>query len=110
MLTRMVATPWVKEPWPASRNHGFNSPPMPKPVAVPVTAIRSPSREPVIVMDGFASAAGVTAFDGTDDADHPAPVNALTVKVYAVPFVKPVIVHDVVPVRHVCPPGAADAW
>jgi hypothetical protein len=53
MLTRMVATPWVKEPWPASRNHGFNSPPMPKPVVVPLTAIRSPSREPVIVMDGF---------------------------------------------------------
>ena len=52
MLTRMVATPWVKEPWPASRNHGFNSPPMPKPVAVPLTAIRSPSRDPVIVIDG----------------------------------------------------------
>ena len=53
MLTRMVATPWVKEPWPSHHNHGFNSPPMPKPVVVPVTAIRSPSREPVIVMDGF---------------------------------------------------------
>ena len=90
MLTRMVALPWVKEPWPSHPNHGFNSPPMPKPVVVPVTAIRSPSREPVIVIDGFGSAAGVTAFDGADDSDQPAPVRAFTVKVYAVPFDKPV--------------------
>ena len=64
----------------------------------------------MIVIEARSGADGVTGFDGTDDADHPAPVNALTVKVYAVPFVKPVIVHDVMPVRHVCPPGDADAW
>ena len=90
--------------------HAVTIPPMPKPVVVPLTEITPPERTPVIVIETRTGADGVTAFDGTDDADHPAPVNALTVKVYAVPFVKPVIVHDVVPVRHVCPPGAADAW
>ena len=81
------------------------TPPMPKPVAVPLKAIRSPSREPVMVIDGLDSAAGVTAFDGADNSDQPAPVSALTVKVYAVPFDRPATVHDSNVVRHVRPPG-----
>ena len=105
MLTRMVATPWVKEPWPASRNHGFNSTPMQKPVVVPLTAIRPPSRDPVIVIDGRTGAAGVTAFDGAEAADQPAPVRARTVKVYAVPLVRPATVQDSDAVRQVRPPG-----
>ena len=90
--------------------HAVTIPPMPKPVVVPLTEITPPERAPVIVIEARTGASGVTAFDGTDDADHPAPVNALTVKVYAAPFVKPVNVHDVVVVRQDCPPGAADAW
>ena len=105
MPTRIVATPWVKESLPVGRIHGFNSPPMPKPVVVPLTAIRSPSREPVIVIDGLGAATGVTAFDGSEAADQPAPVNAFTVKVYAVPFDKPPTEHDSEAVKHVRPPG-----
>ena len=90
--------------------HGVTISPRPKPVVLPLTEITPPERAPVIVMDARTGADGVTALDGADGTDHPAPVNAITVKVYAVPFVKPVIVHDVVPVRHVFPPGDADAW
>ena len=62
---------------------------MPRPLDKPVTSVRLPSRTPVIVIDGLTGATGVTAFDGSDAADQPAPVSAFTVKVYAVPFDKP---------------------
>lgn len=78
---------------------------MPRPLDEPVTSIRLSSREPVIVIDGRTGAIGVTAFDGSDDADQPAPVNAFTVKVYAVPFDNPPTEHDKEAVRHVRPPG-----
>ena len=49
--------------------------------------------------------AGVTEFEGADDGPVPAALVAVTVKVYAVPLVRPVTVIRVpVPVR-VIPPG-----
>jgi len=51
------------------------------------------------------AAAGTTTPDGTDVAPEPTSFTAATVNVYAVPFVRPVTVHDVVAVVHVNPPG-----
>lgn len=83
---------------------------MPKPVVEPLTSMRLPSRDPVMTIDGFAAASGVTALDGSDAADQPAPVSAFTVKVYAVPFDKPATVQDNVDVTQVRPPGQDVAW
>ena len=54
--------------------------------------------------------AGVTEFDGADAALDPAIFIATTVKVYAVPFVRPVItcVVDVLPVLLSTPPAGFD--
>jgi hypothetical protein len=49
--------------------------------------------------------AGVIAADWRDVAPVPAAFVARTLNVYDVPFVKPVIEHDVVVVTHVCEPG-----
>ena len=52
-----------------------------------------------------AGAAGVTLFDTSDEALAPALLNAFTVKVYAMPLVRPVIVIGLeVPIA-VSPPG-----
>jgi len=72
------------------------------------------------VMDWFAVVApspdgapgvvnGVLANDGVEGAELPTAVVAITLKVYAVPFVSPVTVHDVAdPAEvHVAPPGDA---
>ena len=49
---------------------------------------------------------GVTGSDSTDAAEVPTLLVAVTVKVYAVPFVSPVTAHDNTPaVEHDPPPG-----
>ena len=48
---------------------------------------------------------GVSHADGEDDPPVPMAFAATTVKVYAVPFVRPVTVHDIVLVVHVLLPG-----
>jgi len=53
---------------------------------------------------------GVTAFDGAEAPDQPAPLSALTVKVYAVPFVSPETVQESAEVRHIRPPGEELTW
>ena len=52
---------------------------------------------------------GVTDDDGAEDVDVPAPLVAVAVKVYAVPFVRPLTTHDVAGdvTVHVAPPGDA---
>ena len=75
------------------------------PVVEPVTVIRLPSRAPVMVIIGRTGATGVTACDGAEDADQPAPFSACTVNVYATPFVRPATVHDSPDVKHVPPLG-----
>ena len=110
MLTSTSARPWEYVDCPPSLTHGFRIAPIPKPVVEPVTSIRRPSRAPVMTMDGPITADGVTAFDGSDAADQPAPVNACTVKVYVVPFVSPSTVHEVVAVRQMRPPGDEITW
>lgn len=63
--------------------------------AVPVTAVGAPG-----------TVAGVTADDADDAVPVPAALVAVTVNVYAVPFVKPVTVAVVAPVVvAVNPPG-----
>jgi hypothetical protein len=47
---------------------------------------------------GFGATAGVTAFEATEAGDEPYGEVATTVKVYVVPFVKPLTVHVVAPV------------
>ena len=50
------------------------------------------------------------ALNEFDAALNPATFDARTVNMYAVPFVSPVIVHEVAPfVVHVAPPGLAAA-
>jgi hypothetical protein len=46
-------------------------------------------------MVGLGTARGVTEFDGSDFIDQPTPVSVVTVKVYAVPFVRPSAEHDI---------------
>ena len=60
-----------------------------------------------MLMEGGVLAVGVTAFDASEAADHPAPVRAATVNVYAVPLTRPDTVHVNDVVRHVWPPGLA---
>jgi hypothetical protein len=54
-----------------------------------------------MVIVGIGGALGVTALLGAEVSPHPAPLSALTVKVYVVPFVRPVTVQVSVEVRHV---------
>ena len=107
MLTRMVAEPCTKDVWPVRLTQGLSIPPMPMPFAVPDTTMRWPSREPVMTIIDLSAARGTTTFDGTDAADQPAPVNAFTVKVYAVPFVRLATSHVSAGAvtRQVRPPG-----
>ena len=67
-----------------------------------------PDRSGIGVNGGDAATpAGVTAADATDAAPAPTVFAAVTVNVCAVPFVKPVTVHDnAANVEHVFPPGA----
>jgi hypothetical protein len=74
--------------------------------------MRLSSRDPVITTDGRGAASGVTSFDGSDAGDQPAPVNARTVKVYAVALTKPSTVHVSVgaATKQVRPPGDDVTW
>ena len=54
-------------------------------------------------VDGVAGVAGPEAADGWL---VPMTLVAVTVKVYVVPLVRPVTVHEVATVTHVMPPGA----
>ena len=56
---------------------------------------------------GEAGAAGVTAFDGADGGPEPAAFAAVTVKVYAVPFVSPPTTIGLALAVAVFPPGDA---
>ena len=49
--------------------------------------------------------AGVTALEAPDAVEVPAALVAVTVKVYDVPLVRPLTVHDVVAVVQVNAPG-----
>ncbi len=112
MLTMIVAIPSVYDVCPAMRTHGRSVPPKPKPVVEPVTTIRLPSREPLMTTVDRGAATGVTVLDGSEEADQPAPVSALTVKVYAVPFDRPETSHDIdgAVTRQVRPPGEEATW
>lgn len=50
-------------------------------------------------------AVGVTAFEALDETEFPRAFVATAVKVYEVPPVRPVIVHEVVLTEHVRPSG-----
>jgi hypothetical protein len=54
-----------------------------------------------MVIVGRGAALGVTALLGAEVSPQPAPLSAFTVKVYVVPFVRPVTVQVSVEVRHV---------
>lgn len=60
---------------------------------------------PVGVAGADPPALGVTELDALDGALEVAPLVATTVKVYAIPFVSPTTLHDVVEVEQVIPPG-----
>ena len=79
---------------------------MPKPTVVPDTVATRLVRVPLMRIDACGPFDGVTEFDGTDGSDHPAPVRALTVNVYDVPFARPATSQDSADVRQVRPPGA----
>jgi hypothetical protein len=61
-------------------------------LASPVRAARISAASPANSVAGVAFGAGVTEFDAADATLVPAEFVALTVKVYAVPLVKPVTV------------------
>ena len=61
-------------------------------------------------MLGVTGAAGVTSAEATDHGLHPAPFNARTVKVYAVPLLKPDTSHKVTDTRHDPPAGDEATW
>jgi hypothetical protein len=62
-------------------------------------------RTPVTDDGAVGTPAGVTPLEAADDAEVPAALVAVTVKVYDVPLVKPVTVHEVVADVHVSAPG-----
>ena len=64
---------------------------------------------PVTPVGGPGTVRGVTDADAVDALPVPATLVAVTVKVYAVPLVSPVTVHDVVDDVQVRPPGDAVA-
>lgn len=55
-------------------------------------------RVPETAVGAFGTVAGVTEFDGSEGIEFPSTLVATTVKVYAVPFVRPVTVQVVAPV------------
>src|SRR4051794_33974900 len=61
---------------------------------------------PITPVGALGTVRGVIADDGVDAGPSPLPLRATTVNVYSVPFVRPVIPHDVKPlVAQVRPPG-----
>jgi hypothetical protein len=62
------------------------------------------------MIEGFGTPVGVTAFDGVELTPQPAPLSALTVKVYVVPLVRPVTLHVSAEVRHDLSPGEEVTW
>ena len=96
----MTALPWLNVVSPGNLIHG-RTVWLSTCIAVPVTVMRCPSRLPVIVIVGLGAALGVMALLGAEVSPQPAPLSALTVKVYVVPFVRPVTVQVSVEVRHV---------
>jgi hypothetical protein len=96
----MTALPWLYVVSPGNLIHG-RTVSADRCIAVPVTVMRCPSRLPVIVIVGVGAALGVTALLGAEVSPQPAPLSAFTLKVYVVPFVRPVTVHVSADVRHV---------
>jgi hypothetical protein len=105
----MTAAPWLNVVSPGNLIHGRMVSPS-RCIAVPVTMMRCPSRLPVMVIVGTGGAVGVTTLLGADASPHPAPLSAFTLKVYAVPLVKPETVQVSADVRHVRPPGEDVTW
>jgi hypothetical protein len=108
-LTGITAAPSLYVVSPGNLSHG-RTVWLVRCIDVPVTVMRCPSRLPVMVIDGVGGAVGVTAFEGVELAPQPAPLSALTVKVYAVPLVRPVTVQVSADVRHDCPAGEEVTW
>jgi hypothetical protein len=76
--------------------------------AVHETAMEPCPGVAVTAVGGCGTATGVTAPDGADAAPNPNAFVARTVKVYAVPFVRPATVVDSAPVVvPIAPPGLA---
>ena len=75
----------------AGANHDTVACPLP---AIAVTPVGAPG-----------PAIGVTAVEAADAAELPTPLVATTLKVYAVPFVRPVTVHRRPDEVHVFDPG-----
>lgn len=76
--------------------------------AVHDTVDEASPRAAVTPVGAEGAAAGVAELDGADAAELPAAERAMTVTVYAVPFVSPVIAQvTAVVVVHVRPPGVA---
>jgi hypothetical protein len=73
--------------------------------AVQVTETCVLSRVGVTPVGGPGTVAGVAAADAADAGPVPTVFVAVTVKVYAAPFVRSVTVHDNDAVVHVKPPG-----
>ena len=105
----MTADPWLYVVSPGDLSQG-RTVWLVRWIDVPVTVMRWPSRLPVMRIEGFGGAVGVTAFDEVELAPQPAPLSALTVKVYVVPLVSPVTVQVSAEVRHVRPPGDDVTW
>ena len=108
----MMALPWLNVVSPGNLIHG-RTVWLVRCMDVPVTVMLWPSRLPVMRIDGLGGGGGdtgVTALEGVEVAPQPAPLSALTVKVYVVLFVKPVTVQVSAEVRHVRPPGDEVTW
>src|SRR3954470_21986205 len=79
-----------------------------EPGAVHVTATWVLPRVPLAPVGASGTVEGVTEADADEAALVPATLEAVTVNVYGVPFVRPDTVHPIVPpVEHVAPPGLA---
>ena len=89
---------------------------MPRATSVAVPVMLNPGlprtlvRLPTMVIVGRDGELGVTAGDGEEGAPDPARLEARTMKVYAVPFVRPSTTHDVVVVVQVRPSGDDVTW
>ena len=62
-------------------------------------------RKPVTLFGAVGTPAGVTAREDADAVEFPTAFVATTRKVYEVPFVRPVTMHEVVAVVQVFEPG-----